>query len=98
RWFDRYGPWAVLLCRLVPGIRSVVSVPAGIVGMGLARFLLYTTLGAGFWTAAFAGLGFWLGSNFRRVVTYLDPVSTLVLGAILVWYVVRVVRHRGAPD
>lgn len=94
RWFDRHGGTAVLFGRLVPGVRSLISVPAGIDKMSLAPFLLYTTLGSTVWTALLAGLGYFLSYNFRQVEDYLDPISYAVLGLIVAAYVVRVVRHK----
>jgi membrane protein DedA with SNARE-associated domain len=95
QWFDRHGGMAVLLCRLVPGIRSLISIPAGIKGMPLVPFLLFTTIGAGLWTALLACAGYWLGRNFRQVEAYLDPLSYVVLAVIVVFYVWRVVTHKG---
>lgn len=94
-WFDRHGGVAVFFCRLVPGVRSLVSVPAGIRGMGFGRFLCYTAAGSAVWTALLAAAGYALGANFGRVEKYLDPVSWVVFGLIAVLYVVRVVRHKG---
>jgi membrane protein DedA with SNARE-associated domain len=95
QWFDRHGGLAVFLCRLVPGVRSLISIPAGIEGMSLAPFLLYTTIGAGLWTALLALAGYGLGANFRQVERYLDPASYVVLAIIIVLYVRRVVKHKG---
>lgn len=94
-WFDRHGGMAVLFCRLIPGVRSLISIPAGIDRMNLAAFLAYTTVGSAIWTALLAWLGYVLGSNFEKVGEYLDPVSWVVLGGLLVMYVWRVVRHKG---
>jgi membrane protein DedA with SNARE-associated domain len=95
QWFDRHGGMAVLLCRLVPGIRSLISIPAGIERMPLAPFLLFTTIGTGLWTAILTSAGYWLGANFRQVEGYLDPASYGVLAVIVVLYVWRVVTHKG---
>jgi membrane protein DedA with SNARE-associated domain len=95
QWFDRHGGMAVLLCRLVPGIRSLISIPAGIEGMPLTPFLLYTTLGSGLWTALLTLVGYGLGANFRQVETYLDPASYVVLAVIVMLYIWRVLRHKG---
>jgi membrane protein DedA with SNARE-associated domain len=95
QWFDRHGGMSVLLCRLVPGIRSLISIPAGIEGMPLVPFLLFTTIGAGLWTALLACVGYWLGANFRQVETYLDPVSYVVLAVIVAIYIWRIVTHKG---
>ena len=95
QWFDRHGGLAVFLCRLVPGVRSLISIPAGIEGMPLAPFLLYTTIGAGLWTALLTLAGYGLGANFRQVERYLDPASYVVLALIVALYVWRVVTHKG---
>jgi membrane protein DedA with SNARE-associated domain len=93
-WFDRHGAMSVLLCRLVPGIRSLISIPAGIACMPMWKFLVFTTAGSAAWTAVLAGLGFVLARNFKKVEQYLDPVSWVLLGALGVLYVVRVIRLR----
>ncbi|HWS54568.1 MAG TPA: DedA family protein [Pyrinomonadaceae bacterium] len=97
RWFDRHGGAAVFFCRLMPGIRSLISIPAGLGRMRLGPFLAYTTAGATLWSAALAGLGYVLGSGFRRAGEYLDPVSWVVVGAVVIAYVVRVARHKRRP-
>jgi membrane protein DedA with SNARE-associated domain len=96
-WFKRYGGTAVFLCRLVPGVRSLISIPAGIYRMELIRFLVYTSAGAAIWTALLAYGGFLLGNSFTKVGEYLDPISWGVLAIIATWYVVRVVRGNGGP-
>ncbi len=93
-WFDRYGGWAVFACRLVPGIRSLISIPAGLSRMSLTPFVLFTAIGAALWTALLALLGYVLGENFGKVEDYLDPVSYFVLGGIVLLYVVRVITHK----
>jgi membrane protein DedA with SNARE-associated domain len=94
RWFDKHGGTAVLFGRLVPGVRSLVSVPAGIAGMNLPRFLVYTTLGTALWTALLVFLGYLLGSNFKAVEQFLDPASWIVFGAIAILYLVRVIKQK----
>lgn len=92
-WFDRHGGTTVLFCRLIPGIRSLISIPAGLAGMRLLPFLAYTAAGTGAWAALLAYLGYFLGSNFTQVGAYLDPVSWFVFGVLAIIYVYRVVRH-----
>jgi membrane protein DedA with SNARE-associated domain len=90
-WFDRHGGKAVFVCRLVPGIRSLISIPAGMARMNLASFLFYSTLGTGIWMAILAGLGRFLGENYHMVETYVGPLSYAVLAGIavtVVWFVV----------
>ncbi|HKZ74001.1 MAG TPA: DedA family protein [Steroidobacteraceae bacterium] len=98
RWFDRHGAAAVFFCRLIPGLRSLISLPAGIDRMNVGAFLFWTTLGAALWTGILAGLGYVLGRNFKVVEQWLDPFSWVVLGTILVLYVWRVIRHKGAKS
>lgn len=95
KWFDKHGGAAVFFCHLVPGVRSLISLPAGMDRMHPASFLLYTTGGALLWAALLAGVGYFLGSNFKKVEEYLDPASYVILGVIVVLYVWRVVRHKG---
>ena len=59
--FNRYGNLATFVCRLLPAIRQLISIPAGIAKMPLGPFTFYTGLGAGIWTAVLAAVGFWLG-------------------------------------
>lgn len=91
KWFERHHRWAVPLGHLVPGIRTLISIPAGIFGMGLVRFVLLTLLGAGAWTSALGLAGYALGSRYEQVDRYLGPASTAIMGAILLWYLYRVV-------
>ena len=65
-WFDAHGPKLVLLGRLVPGVRSVVSVPAGLSEMPVARFVALTALGSTVWNAVLIGAGWALGARWRR--------------------------------
>jgi membrane protein DedA with SNARE-associated domain len=98
QWFDRHGRMAVLFCRLVPGVRSLISIPAGIEGMPLSPFLLCTAIGAGLWTALLASVGYGLGANFRQVEAYLDPASYVVLAVLVGLYVWRVVTHHAVKN
>ncbi len=64
-WFDRHGAAAVLLCRVVPGVRSLISIPAGIACMPMWKFVAFTTLGSAAWTAVLTGLRVRAGAEFR---------------------------------
>lgn len=81
-WFDRHGGTAVLGGRLVPGVRSLVSIPAGVAGMPRPKFLLYTTLGSAAWNVLLVVLGHELGRRWDDVGRYSDVLSWLVLGGI----------------
>jgi len=89
-WFDERGSWAVFIGRLIPGIRTLISAPAGFGCMPLGQFLLWTTLGTVIWTAALTYAGYLLGDNYDKVGQYLKPISTAVVVAlavmIAVWF------------
>ena len=96
-WFERHGPKAVLLGRLAPGVRSLISIPAGIAKMNLGVFLLYTTIGSAIWSTALAAAGYWLGDNYEKVGSWLGPAGTVVLAACAIAAAVWLVRrHRRA--
>ncbi|WP_213422438.1 DedA family protein [Bhargavaea massiliensis] len=93
-WFDKYGPWTVFFCRLVPLIRSLISLPAGMSNMNFLLFLLLTTLGSLIWNTVLVSLGAAVGDNWERIVEYMDVYSNVayaiiaVLGiAAIVWYI-----------
>lgn len=96
RWFYRHGSKAVLLGRLVPGVRTLISLPAGLSGMRMAPFLFYSTVGTTIWTAALTYAGYVLGDNYELVDEYLAPVSKIVAAAIVVTFAVWVVRRKKA--
>ncbi|OZM83975.1 DedA family protein [Pseudonocardia sp. MH-G8] len=96
--FDRHGGKVVLLARCVPFLRSVVSIPAGISGMPMWRFLVLTTVGSGVWNAAFIALGWVLGENWGQVEGWLGPVTYVVIGLIVVGLVVLAVRRARARE
>lgn len=94
-WFSRHGAWAVFGCRLVPGLRSLISLPAGIHGMPLLVFVACTLLGSALWTGLLVGVGYALGANFEQVGRFIDPVAKVTLAVIVAWYAWRVLRRRG---
>jgi len=100
RWFDRYGPRAVLIGRLLPVVRTFISLPAGLAGMEPVRFGIYTTIGCIPWTAALAYAGYAVGKNWNSIQngfrgpTYVIAALILIALAIAVW---RFVRRRGTP-
>ena len=95
-WFGRHGSKAVLIGRLVPGIRSFISIPAGICGMNLPKFLLYSAIGMGVWAGVLGYLGHLLGKNYEKVERFMGPVTYVVLGVIVIGAIVFVVRRKRA--
>ncbi|SDB86919.1 membrane protein DedA, SNARE-associated domain [Raineyella antarctica] len=100
-WFTRHGSVAILIGRLVPGVRSLISIPAGIDQMPLLKFGLYTALGSAIWNTVLVVAGYLLGDNWRAVTDWMDRFSTVVyiilalaLVAGVVWLVRRAIQRR----
>ena len=91
-WFDRRGNAAVLVGRLVPGVRTFVSLPAGFSGMALVPFLLYSTVGTVAWTAALVYAGGKLQENFEMVSDYVNAITNGILIVFAVLMVRRYIR------
>lgn len=98
-WFERHGGTAVLTGRLVPGVRSLISVPAGAQSMPRGRFLLLTMLGTMAWNALLIGAGMLLGSNWRTVEGYTRWLDLAMVAALL-YVIARLLlrRLRAAGD
>lgn len=97
-WFDRYGHSVVLFGRLVPGIRSLLSLPAGISEMPMPKFLLYSTIGSGLWSAALALAGYLLGEHYEEVEHLISPISKVVLGVVVVWAIWWFIQRKRAQS
>lgn len=97
RWFNRYGNKAVLFGRLVPGIRTLISLPAGLSEMPIVPFLIYSTLGTTAWVMLLTFLGFMLGEKYELVDEYLGPVSKIVLVFLIVAFIAWVVIKKRKP-
>lgn len=93
-FFDRYDRWFVCFGRMVPTIRSLVSIPAGLFEMPLRPFLIWSTIGTLCWTTGLAVAGYILGQQFEEVDRYLGPVSTGVIAALVLWYLFRVITWK----
>lgn len=97
-WFGRHGRRAVFFGRLVPTVRTLISVPAGINGMPLASFLAWSVLGTGCWTALLAGAGYLLQGQYELVADYLNPVSTVVVVLMIAWYLYRLATFESGEE
>lgn len=94
RWFNKHGKKAVFFGRLVPGVRTLISLPAGINNMALAPFLIYSTIGTAIWITLLTYAGYLLGDNYHLVDEYLGPVSKIVLAILVIWFILWVVRKQ----
>lgn len=95
--FNDHGKKMVLFGRLIPTIRSLISIPAGLEKMNLTVFLIFTLVGTTVWNLALAGGGVYLGKNWQQILGWVDTYSYVVyavLGGLLLFYVVQQVRKR----
>lgn len=92
-WFDKHGKTAVFFGRMVPGVRSLISIPAGMNNMPLLPFLTLTALGSSIWTAVLTLAGYYLGQNYEIIEGALAPYSKgfglLVIVIIIGWLIKR---------
>lgn len=87
-FFLKYGSWAVFLCRMIPLIRSLISIPAGMTKMKMSRFLILTTAGSLLWNTVLIGLGAVLGESWNEIVVFMDSFSTIIYNVIAILVVV----------
>lgn len=88
-WFRKHGRKAVLLGRIVPAIRTLISVPAGMARMSLPVFLALTTIGSLVWTGLLTAAGYLLENQYDRVENWVDPVSKIVVYGCIAIYLGR---------
>lgn len=93
-WFERHGRAAVFLGRLVPMVRSLVSVPAGLEHMPVGQFALYTFAGSALWNSALVGLGWAVGDRWQVVQRYVQVFGYVTLAALVAALVRFIVRRR----
>ena len=98
RWFRRHGRTAVLVGRLVPAVRTFISLPAGFAGMPLPSFLLHTAIGTAIWTGALTWAGYLLGANYAAVQRYVEPATWVIVAVLVLVPVGRLIRRRRAAD
>ncbi|EDN9188918.1 DedA family protein [Listeria monocytogenes] len=87
-FFLKYGSWAVFLCRMIPLIRSLISIPAGMTKMKMSRFLILTTAVSLLWNTVLIGLGAVLGESWNEIVVFMDSFSTIIYSVIAILVVV----------
>lgn len=92
--FERHGRKAVLFGRLVPAVRTLISVPAGIADMSLPRYMAYSAIGSLVWASLLAGAGYLLEAQYDTVARYVDPVSKAIVGLLAAVYLYRLATYR----
>jgi membrane protein DedA with SNARE-associated domain len=93
-WFNRHGSWVILLGRLIPGIRSLVSLPAGANKMSLLRFSALTAVGSLVWNTIWIAIGYQLGDRWEQAQKWADVFQYGAVAAVVVGFVWLVVRQR----
>lgn len=94
--FKKHGSIIVLVARMLPTFRSLISIPAGVFGMSHRRFLVFSAIGTAGWSAALAGAGYALGSQFEDVEKIMGPLSTVIIALIIVGYIWRLISWKPA--
>lgn len=100
-WFERHGEAAVFVSRLLPVVRTFISLPAGVAKMPFGKFTLYTFLGCLPWTFALTWAGVVLGDNWETFLKYGEPISWVIAigsAAFITWWIVKRVRARRAAE
>lgn len=95
-WFDRHGGAGIFFGRMVPAVRSIISIPAGVYRMPLLKFTALTAAGSAIWNTLFVTLGFFLGDNWHVIEPWTDLISNVIyvlIGGLLVWFVVSRIRR-----
>ena len=92
RWFSRYEGPAVFFGRLIPLVRTFISVPAGFVGMGLPRFIAYTFAGSFLWIGFLTLGGFWLGERWEKITVWVGTYQTVVFALLIAGVVILILR------
>ena len=91
-WFDQYGKIIVFLGRLIPIIRSLISIPAGITKMNFFNFSIYTIIGSLIWNAVLVYFGIFLGDNWQLISFYLQRYSTIIVFILIIIFITKKVR------
>jgi membrane protein DedA with SNARE-associated domain len=97
QWFQKNGDWAIFITRLMPVIRSFISLPAGIAKMRMGKFLIYTFAGSFIWCTALSFGGYLLGQNWEKIRTVMRPFDPVVIAIVVIligFYIYRHIKHR----
>lgn len=107
QWMEKHGHKGVFFGRMVPGVRSLISIPAGLYKMPFLMFTLLTTLGSAIWNTIFVTFGYTLGSNWTVIEPYTDVISKavyVIIAIAIVWTLIKLIRRekrrkeKGLPD
>jgi membrane protein DedA with SNARE-associated domain len=97
KWFAEKGEWTVFIGRFIPGVRHVISIPAGVGRMNIVSFSAFTLLGAGIWNSILIWTGYILEKNWQivyRYTEYVDIVIVFIIFIAIVYYITRIIENR----
>jgi len=97
RWFNRYGNWIIFVSRLLPVVRTFISLPAGIARVHFVKFLIYTFLGSFIWCSGLAYGGYQLGEHWEQIRTIMSPFIPFIIAIIIAFVGLYIYRHIKQP-
>ncbi|MGO1480653.1 MAG: DedA family protein [Brachybacterium sp.] len=106
-FMDQHGHKAIFFGRMVPGVRSLISIPAGLYAMPIGMFTLLTTAGSAIWNTIFLTIGYFMGNNWTVIEPYTDIFSNVayaIVALVILWFLVKLImrekkrRELGLPD
>jgi membrane protein DedA with SNARE-associated domain len=101
KFFAKYGEKTIFICRFIPVVRHLISIPAGVGKMNIFKFSVYTISGATIWNAILAYLGLWLGEKWSLVhhySRYLDYIMVIIIIAVIVYWILKRSRVKNLAD
>ncbi|MGB3533354.1 MAG: DedA family protein [Microcoleaceae cyanobacterium] len=94
QWFDRRGKETACFSRVIPGVRTYISIPAGISRMPLLIFLVYSTIGTTIWVGFLTYAGYLLGENYTQIKQFFSPISSIIAVTIVIFIIIWVVKRK----
>jgi membrane protein DedA with SNARE-associated domain len=99
-WFHKNGDWGIFVSRLMPVVRTFISLPAGIAKMPFVKFLIYTFVGSFIWCTALSFAGYLLGANWEKIRSVMRPFDPTIIGLAVIllgYYIYRHIKHSRTP-
>jgi membrane protein DedA with SNARE-associated domain len=99
QWFQKNGDWAIFITRLIPLVRTFISLPAGIAKMRIVKFLIYTFAGSFIWCTVLSFAGYLLGENWEKIRTVIRPFDPVIIALVVIligFYIYRHIKHSRA--
>lgn len=93
-FFRKHGEISTFNCRLLPGIRQYISLPAGLAKMNIFKFCIFTSLGAGIWVAVLMATGYVMGQNETQIKAYMHTVTTTLVMAVLAISAIYIIKNK----